>query len=651
MMAACPYYDCSCWPTVNASSTSLTAPDTPLAPAVSFVGSGDIGSCSAANIDATASSGSGGRDWTRAEWNVQNGTLREQNLTALANYTEKWSLHANAELSVPSALLMAGARYTFSLVLTNFLGAASPKASFTVTVDAGSIPLLQISSGARYDMFRPSPLSLFADAAVAVCPGEKAGSTALTYLWECSYPGVTSTMVDIDPRYFRLPGFTLNASTNFEVNVWVFDKRGNNNTALVQVHVGQSDLVASIDGGDRNVGVSETLTLDASASYDPDAIGAAGLAYAWACEVIEGSGTCGTLAPVAVNELAIAVGTFKFSLSLSKESHGTVRNATASVVVESTYDIAAPVVISALSTAKPNPSDKLILTGSAGPSNLAFDIEWSLASGSLVAGTLASAATTALTTSVGALSAITNYLVLPSDSLTPGGYYEFLLTATTSIEGWDIAPGYSTLSVIANAPPSSGKLSITPSLGVVLQTAFEFRGSGWVDDVLDLPLLYSFFYQIFGETTEYQIVSSTPSTSYSGALLPQGGGNQSQVVGVTYVADQLGATARATTLITCEPMALSIRDLANLTSRLVAASLESGDVEGIFQAVVASSSVLNSPNCSLPCNQFNRETCLVDGACGSCLDGFVGVASPSNSPCWAKSQTCSNGLFDGNETG
>ena len=651
MMAACPYYDCSCWSTVNASSTSLTAPDTPLAPAVSFVGSGDIGSCSAANIDATASSGSGGRDWTRAEWNVQNGTLREQNLTALANYTEKWSLHANAELSVPSALLMAGARYTFSLVLTNFLGAASPKASFTVTVDAGSIPLLQISSGARYDMFRPSPLSLFADAAVAVCPGEKAGSTALTYLWECSYPGVTSTMVDIDPRYFRLPGFTLNASTNFEVNVWVFDKRGNNNTALVQVHVGQSDLVASIDGGDRNVGVSETLTLDASASYDPDAIGAAGLAYAWACEVIEGSGTCGTLAPVAVNELAIAVGTFKFSLSLSKESHGTVRNATTSVVVESTYDIAAPVVISALSTAKPNPSDKLILTGSAGPSNLAFDIEWSLASGSLVAGTLASAATTALTTSVGALSAITNYLVLPSDSLTPGGYYEFLLTATTSIEGWDIAPGYSTLSVIANAPPSSGKLSITPSLGVVLQTAFEFRGSGWVDDVLDLPLLYSFFYQIFGETTEYQIVSSTPSTSYSGALLPQGGGNQSQVVGVTYVADQLGATARATTLITCEPMALSIRDLANLTSRLVAASLESGDVEGIFQAVVASSSVLNSPNCSLPCNQFNRETCLVDGACGSCLDGFVGVASPSNSPCWAKSQTCSNGLFDGNETG
>ena len=36
------------------------------------------------------------------------------------------------------------------------------------------------------------------------------------------------------------------------------------------MQVGTSPLVAAIDGGDRTVGVSEPLTLDASASYDPD---------------------------------------------------------------------------------------------------------------------------------------------------------------------------------------------------------------------------------------------------------------------------------------------------------------------------------------------------------------------------------------------
>jgi hypothetical protein len=63
--------------------------------------------------------------------------------------------------------------------------------------------------------------------------------------------------------------------------------------------------------------------------------------------------------------------------------------------------------------------------------------------------------------------------------------------------------------------------------------------AGWVDDATDLPLLYSFFYMIVGDLTEYQITSSTAADSYEGALLPQGGGNASQVIGIAYPADQV----------------------------------------------------------------------------------------------------------------
>ena len=104
-------------------------------------------------------------------------------------------------------------------------------------------------------------------ASVAVCPGEKA-SGKLSYVWECSLAGLSSTSVD--PRYFKASAYTFTANRDYLVSVLVVDNFGYNNTAEVVVQVGTSDLVAAIDGGDRTVGISDTLTLDASFSYDPD---------------------------------------------------------------------------------------------------------------------------------------------------------------------------------------------------------------------------------------------------------------------------------------------------------------------------------------------------------------------------------------------
>ena len=336
---------------------------------------------------------------------------------------------------------------------------------------------------------------------------------------------------------------------------------------------------------------------------------------------------------------------------VSKLSRGKWRNATATATIDVTVDTPPSCSIDPLTLAKANPSERLLLTAIVGPAELNFNLEWELAAGELATGALADAATTSLANLVEAHATDVTYLVLPAGTLTAGATYQFKLTATYSDSGTSALPsGYSVLTVVVNAPPSSGTLTIQPTTGVVLKTGYGYACSGWVDDVADLPLLYSFFYVIHGSATEYQLVSNTPTTSYDGALLPKGGGNASLITGIAYIADQLDASSRATDVVVCGPMVISIQDLANLTARLLSDSFESGNVEGVFQSMVASSSVLNAPNCTLDglltCGLLNRVTCAVDNMCADCVEGYVGLAGPSNAPCKLKAASCSNGAFD-----
>ena len=54
------------------------------------------------------------------------------------------------------------------------------------------------------------------------------------------------------------------------VTVVVVDAQGLNNSYTTLLAVKESVLVAEISGGDRIAGATDTVTADASASYDPD---------------------------------------------------------------------------------------------------------------------------------------------------------------------------------------------------------------------------------------------------------------------------------------------------------------------------------------------------------------------------------------------
>ena len=179
MKAACAYTDCSCWPTINASATTLLVPDVPLVPAAVFVGPSRVGQCSDISLDVSTSSGSGGRDWVAVDWAVNSSLpIRSdvngsQNLTVIRNYLMRHGEKASPELVVPNHMLARGHWYKFTVMLQNFLGSSSTSVQFEVEVALGSLPELLITAGQTYSMLSPGQLAVFAQASVARCAGEK----------------------------------------------------------------------------------------------------------------------------------------------------------------------------------------------------------------------------------------------------------------------------------------------------------------------------------------------------------------------------------------------------------------------------------------------------------------------------------------------
>ena len=146
------------------------------------------------------------------------------------------------------------------------------------------------------------------------------------------------------------------------------------------------------------------------------------------------------------------------------------------------FDLVPTVSISALTVAKVNPSDRLVLVGELGPTPFDFDYEWTYR-GQLVSGTLEEGTTTSTTGRIAAGVQALRYLVVPPGLLTAGTLYKFTLSATRTFDsalsgGAAIESGSSLITVEVNSPPSSGTFSVQPSQGVVLETRFYFESLG-----------------------------------------------------------------------------------------------------------------------------------------------------------------------------
>ena len=410
-----------------------------------------------------------------------------------------------------------------------------------------------------------------------------------------------------DPRSFHFKERVLRPGYSYQIKVkaaMITDPRLYN-TALTMVRVGVSPLVAAISGGNRVVGVDALLVMTAADSYDPDetntdrtsvatdqnaAIGGAisPLTYSWSWVAVKvvtkaeakaakdaaatnGDGDGTGEAPVVVEQGSASgiVVQFKpgdgagykiqpdlvytFTLVVrSKARDGTDREATTKVDITTKKGNPPEVSIvvrgdDAQDLTKVISNRKLsieMIVTSTNPSTLTS--QWLQEEGDL------DMALAAQTPNILFGSSLLNYpsLIIKKNVLTDGATYRFRLVATDSS-----GTSYGSVTVLVNAPPSGGSLSVClgevvtscPTVGAALTAGkdkFGMTADNWVDNKDDLPILYMFSQRVAGKTTAL-LSEPQKSTRYT-AVLQQGDESDGYTVTIIVeVEDRFGSKATA----------------------------------------------------------------------------------------------------------
>jgi hypothetical protein len=388
---------------------------------------------------------------------------------------------------------------------------------------------------------RSETVNIFASASIPRC----SAANSLRMNWTESSRSVRSTSAD--PRFFRLPASQLTAGKTYNLTVNVTDDTGQYNVARAYVTVKRSDLVVQIVGGDRVARSNAPLTLSIEA-YDPDDRRTA-LSFVWSCVRggAEYGAACGLPSGLAMNRDTLSAGflqggsTYVFSVTAST-TDGRSNTATATIAVAEGRP---PLLyIQTLATAmsgtlagdrRVNPSARFTLQGFADLSNSTsasstnLTLSWSVVAGSFVGGAALSAvAMSTIRVDLNMLMQPTTLYPLPltisAGALLGGATYTMRLRAVDHNRGaLNETAVVAEVSFTTNAPPTSGGLSVTPRSGSVLTTQFQLSAYSWVDDVLDYPLVYSFYYAFdptgAGSNVALKLASYLPDVD--GVYLPQ----------------------------------------------------------------------------------------------------------------------------------
>jgi len=229
-----------------------------------------LGICDDLVLDGTSSLGGGGRSLSY-EWTVYS----DYDTTAMLLQMNAESRAANNRvdtIQIPTDSLLVGGRWTFTLRVSNWLGASD---STTVEVQKASqpVPLVDIV-GLKVVNIRPSdPLTLTASAQLPddQCPeaSSQAGNVILYQWTQTGGPAldfVGEVAQTANARRFQLPTNTLwyDQSYTFQVETWLQANVGIRTSASVEVNVGFDDLTMADMGADRTIftGAPFTITVN-----------------------------------------------------------------------------------------------------------------------------------------------------------------------------------------------------------------------------------------------------------------------------------------------------------------------------------------------------------------------------------------------------
>jgi hypothetical protein len=652
----------SCIPSTNCSANLLSPAVTvavgiagaAVSPIVILQGASTIVDCSDYVLDASSSYGNGGRAWKRFSWTVtDNGSSRSNLLTDISVGLNKGDV--NGPLLIPRSYLYP-AELTFTLTLTNFLGAVS-SASKTVTVspyeDGMQVPVqLSILGSTHFRVAVSAQTVITANVSFSDC-GEFG---VMGYAWKMIdlvdqsivYTGSSSP----NPLQLTLPPYSLQSQHMYSVTVTASSLSTKSSSASSVVTVTSGVVQAVIAGGyERTVPVDQDLVLDGSQSRDfnvPSRL--QDLSFSWRCHIVSASaeygsdcsylistGNTSSKAYVTANTMSLDQ-TYQFSLVVSSPD-GRYDSVSLAVV-----GVASGLPTVTMNTQYSSPykyfmslnGSKLVLFGSVG-GNVAVVASWSVTfSGQPIAltGLLTEPSRTF---SAAEADGISFPMSIAPYALASNRQYTFTLSSCLVASLSQCS--YASLDVFIAGSPSHGYVTVSPATGTALSTSFQVSSNGWVDTAEAFPLLYSFQYQATTYGPFMQIRSPFYSP-YTFTQLPQGSQkNAYSITLIGIVTSSFGAAANATTAVTVA--AVMSPSYSNYSKVLTLARTSFGQTQqsdAIMLVVNNVASVLTSVDCSSApnCSRFHRDECeSVAHTCGSCLAGYSGVVGPWNGQCWS----------------
>ena len=647
--AKCFIADCSGWAQSSTQSISIATAQSPVTPAVSMSGADELGPCDDVALDISGSSGTGGRSWASVVWSVESSQANSSDV--LAYLTAHASLSdLSLPITIPSALVYAGYGYNIIVNVCNFLGACGRGSRYLAVGDVESVPVVAMASSKVLNVFRYNTLSLSGSAFVHSCDGT-VDSTDISLEWSIYSKGVLQTSAawvsaSVDPTSYLLPKYSLSVGSTYEVVLKAqheVSRKYSSTSSSISVQAGK--LVAQVNvASEFGLRVSESVSVDAAASFDEDVFGASGLAanlaFNFQCERLlpTYSRECGLDMVAAGSSLSVSVPgsnvsfvDYLFEITVFVSHNSDARTAQTSVQMTILPSLAAAISLTSSVSTAMNPTTKLALLGT-------IDVPaggvatWSVDDASVDLGVASlSPVEKTLTLADGAsVSRLTVSLVVASNSLQEGSSYLFTLKVSLNT-------GHTSSSAIVvktTSPPLPGGFSVTPSTGVEMNTSFMFAAYTWEDVDLNLPLTYEF--AAYSPLVGYSVLRSRhPSTSTSSQLAAGQAASNYQYSVRVQVYDILDGRTSALHQVQVHPQ-------SNITDADLTSSLTNVSATALRREIHIVSGVVNAVSCDGAgnCAQLHREDCAsVANKCGSCLDGYYGESEAANSVCYPESSS------------
>ena len=283
-----------------------------------------------------------------------------------------------------------------------------------------------------------------------------------------------------------------------------------------------------------------------------------------------------SIATVPASKMTLNV-TYAFTILVSS-SDG--RYASQTVQVTPSFSGSAQVSITSLFT-RFNPSSKLVLNSTLS-ATYAVTSTWSVSTAHGVSFPFAALTSQTKSFTVGDAEAHVNFpLGADSGTFSAGNAYTFRLTVYPAQDTSHST--FTEMTLTANAAPTGGYISSSPSSGSALVTQFLLSSPGWTADAASFPLSYTFSYTL-SPASPYLTVAAMSLRTFTTTTLPAGLSSQGSNVTVQAKATDIYLSLSTATTSVRVTLSATIDISAILTSSLKSAS-DNGDINLTIQTV------------------------------------------------------------------